>query len=169
MKGLPNIIKSLQLLKGLGIVIIILISTSCSTDNAVKLAYNLETAAETLKSQEIGSELVIKFKPTDTETPFTILMLSEKGVNFNELIEIGLDSLVVENLFPQLSHINLKDGATLIVYQNGTISFTTYYRRFVDVNTTQIINGKGITNILVKKVGVGLGNLTNEILFIELK
>ena len=85
-----------------------------------------------------------------------------------ELIEEGLDSLLVENLFPQLSYIDLKNRATSVVYQNGTISFTTYYRRFLDVNTTQIINGKGDTDIRVKTIGVGPGNVTDEVLLIEL-
>jgi len=161
----------LKLSKSIMIVMIIMSSTSCSfiRDNAVNLAYDLEAAAKTLKSQKIGSEFVINYKPLDTEAPFTILIFSEKGVTFDELIEKGLDPLVVENLFPQLSYIDLKDRATLIVYQNETISFTTYYRRFVDVNTTQIINGKGNTDILVKTIGVGPGNLSDEILLIELQ
>tara|TARA_R110000787_G_scaffold17143_1_gene54091 strand:+ start:216 stop:671 length:456 start_codon:yes stop_codon:yes gene_type:complete len=150
---------------------IIISSTSCSfmRDNAVNLAYDLEAAAKKLKSQKTGSEFVINFEPVDTKAPFTILILSEKGVTFDELIEKGLDSLLVEDLFPQLSYIDLKNSATIVVYQNGTISFTTYYRRFVDVTTTQIINGKGNTDILVKTIGVGPGNLSDEVLLIELQ
>jgi hypothetical protein len=171
MKNILNNTGILKLSKSFMIVMIINFSISCSVmrDNAVNLAYNLEAAAKTLKSQKIGSEFVINFEPIDTEAPFTILIFSENGVTFNELIKKGLDSLLVEDLFPQLSYINLKDGATLIVYQNGTISFTTYYRRFVDVNTTQIINGKGNTDIIVKTIGVGTGNITDEVLLIELQ
>ena len=71
--------------------------------------------------------------------------------------------------FNQSKYIDLKNRATSVVYQNGTISFTTYYRRFVDVNTTQIINGKGNTDIIVKTIGVGTGNITDEVLLIELQ
>jgi hypothetical protein len=153
------------------IVMFIISSASCSliSDNAVNLAYDLEAAAKVLKSQKFGSEFVINYEPIDTEAPFTILVLSEKGVTFDELIEKGLDSLVVEELYPQLSYIDLRDRATLIVYQNGTFSFTSYYRGFVDVNTTQIISGKGNTDILVKTIGVGSGNVSDEVLLIELK
>lgn len=104
----------------------------------------MEAVAQTLKSQKIGSEFVINFEPIDKKAPFTILMLSEKGVIFKELIEKGLDSILVEDLFPQLSYIDLKNSATSVVYQNGTISFTSYYRRFVDVHSTQIIMVKEI-------------------------
>ena len=161
----------LKLSKLFMIVMIMNISTSCSfkSDNAVNFAYDLESAAKTLKSLKIGSEFVINFAPIDTEAPFIILMFSENGVTFNELIEKGLDSLLVEDLFPQLSYIDLKNKATSVVYQNGTISFTTYYRRFVDVNTTQIIKGKGDTDILVKTIGVGPGNNSDEVLLIELQ
>lgn len=172
MKNILNNTRILKLSKLFMIVMIINFSTSCSfiRDNAVNLAYDLEAAAKKLKSQKIGGEFVINFEPIDLETPFTILMFSENGVTFNELIEKGLDTLVVENLFPQLSYIDLKDRATLIVYQNETISFTTYYRRFVDVNTTQIINGKGNTDIIVKTIGVVPGNITDdEVLLIELQ
>ncbi|UQD56534.1 hypothetical protein [Flavobacterium sp. K5-23] len=160
----------MKLSKSFMIAMIIISSISCSflRDNAVNLAYDLEAASKTLKPLKIGSEYVINFEPADTEAPFTILILSEKGVTFNELIEKGLDPLLVEDLFPQLSYIDLKNGATSVVYQNGTISFTTYYRRFVDVATTQIINGKGNTDILVKTIGVAPGNLSNEVLLIEL-
>ena len=160
----------MKLLKPLLIVIVIVFATSCSftRDNAVNLAYDLESAAKTLKTQEIGGEFVINFEPIDAEAPFTILIFSEEGVTSNELIEKGLDSLLVEDLFPQLSYIDLKNSATCVVYQNGTISFTTYYRRFVDVTTTQMINGKCKTDILVKTIGVGPGNLSDEVLLIEL-
>lgn len=161
----------LKLSKTFMILILFISLTSCSLihDNAVNLAYDLEKAAKKLKSQEIGSEFIINFEPVDTESPFTILVLSEKGVTFDELIEKGLDSLIVEDLFPQLSYIDLKKRATLIVYQNGSISFTTYYRRFVDVKTTQVINSIGDTEILVKTIGIGAGNLSDEVLLIELK
>ena len=171
MKSILNNTRILRLSKLFMIVMIINFSTSCSftSDNAVNLAYDLEAAAKTLKSQKIGSEFVINFAPIDSEAPFTILIFSENGVTFNELIEKGLDSLLVEELFPQLSYIDLKNRATSVVYQNGTISFTTYYRRFVDVNTTQIINGKGDTDIFVKTIGVGPGNFSDEVLLIELQ
>lgn len=171
MNRMLNNAKILKLSQSLTIVILFIILTSCSLigDNAVNFAYDLEAAAKELKSQEIGSEFVINFEPIDKEAPFTLLMFSEKGVTFNELIEKGLDSILVQDLFPQLSYIDLKDGATCVVYQNETISFTTYYRQFVDVNTTQIINGKGDTDILVKTTGVVPGNLTDEVLLIELQ
>ena len=166
-----NNTKTLKLLKSLMIVIVIISSVSCSftSDNSIILANGLESAAKELKSQNTGSEIFINFEPVDTEAPFTILIISEKGVTFSELIEKGLDSLLVEDLFPQLSYIDLKNRATSVVYQNGKISFTTYYRRFVDVTTTQIINGKGNTDILVKTIGVGPGNVTDEVLLIELQ
>ena len=171
MSYILNNARILKLSKSFIIVMIFISLTSCSltSDNAANLAYDLETAAKELKSQENGSEFVINFEPVDTEAPFTILVLSEKGVTFDELIEKGLDSLLVEDLFPQLSYIDLKNRATLIVYQNGSISFTTYYRRFVDVKTTQVINGIGVTDILVKTIGVGPGNLSDEVLLIELQ
>jgi len=171
MKKTLNNTRILKLSKLFMIVMIINFSTSCSfiNDNAVNFAYDLEAAAKALKSQKIGSEFVINFTPIDTEAPFTILMFSENGVTFNELIEKGLDSLLVEDLFPQLSYIDLKNSATSVVYQNGTISFTTYYKRFVDVNTTQIINGKGDTDIIVKTIGVGPGDISDEVLLIELQ
>lgn len=171
MSYILNNARILKLSKSFMIVMIFISLTSCSltVDNAVNLAYNLEAAAKELKSQEIGSEFVINFEPVDTEAPFTILVLSEKGVTFDELIEKGLDSLIVEDLFPQLSYIDLKNGATLIVYQNGSISFTTHYRRFVDVKTTQVINSIGVTDILVKTIGIGPGNLSDEVLLIELQ
>ena len=168
---MKKILNNTRMLKLSKLFMIIVFSTSCSftSDNAVNFAYDLEAAAKTLKSQKIGSEFVINFVPIDIEAPFTILIFSENGVTFNELIEKGLDSLLVEELFPQLSYIDLKNSATSVVYQNGTISFTTYYRRFVDVNTTQIIYGKGDTDILVKTIGVGLGNDSDEVLLIELQ
>ena len=171
MKKTLNNTRILKLSKLFMIVMIINFSTSCSfiNDNAVNFAYDLEVAAKALKSQKIGSEFVINFTPIDTEAPFTILMFPENGVTFNELIEKGLDSLLVEDLFPQLSYIDLKNSATSVVYQNGTISFTTYYKRFVDVNTTQIINGKGDTDIIVKTIGVGPGDISDEVLLIELQ
>lgn len=163
--------KILRLSKSFTIAILILSLTSCSltSDNAVKLAYDLEEAANELKSKVTGSEFVINFEPIDVEAPFTILLLSENGVTYDELIEKGVDSLIVEDLFPQLSYIDLKERATLIVYQNGSISFTTYYRRFVDVKSTQVISGTGNTDILLKTVGLGQGNLSDEVLLIELK
>jgi hypothetical protein len=170
MNYILNNARILKLSKSLMIGLFFISLTSCSLtrDNAVNLAYNLEAAAKKLKSQEIGSEFVINFEPVDTEAPFTILVLSEKGVTFDELIEIGLDSLIVEDLFPQLSYIDLKNGATLIVYQNASISFTTHYKRFVDVKTTQVISSLGVTDILVKTIGIGQGNLSDEVLLIEL-
>lgn len=152
------------------IVIIISFCSGCSfTDNATKLAYELESSAETLKSQQNGSEVIVKYETKDSKAPFTILVLSEKGITSDELYEMGLDSVIVKDLFPQLSYIDLKNGATLIVYQNGGISFTTYYRRFVDVKATQIINGTGNSDIVVKKTGVGPGHFTEEIIQVELR
>ena len=145
--------------------------TSCSVmmDNATIMAYDLKSAAKKLEDQPIGSELVLTYKPQDVEAPFVMLLLSEDGVNYDELLQKGLDSLIVEDLYPQLSYIDLKDRATMVVYQNGTISFTTYYRRYVDVKTTQMIRGKGNTEITVKTIGVGKGNVTDEVLLIELQ
>jgi hypothetical protein len=153
------------------IAMLLMAISSCSVmmDNATIMAYDLKSAAKKLEDQPIGSELMLTYKPEDAEAPFTMLILSENGVTYDELIERGLDSLIVEDLFPQLSHIDLKERATLIVYQNGTISYTTHYRRFVDVKTTQIISGKGNTEITVKTIGVGKGNVTDEVLLVELQ
>ena len=138
MNNLLNNARIWKLSKSLMIVMIFISLSSCSVigDNAVNLAYDLEAAAQNLKSQKIGSEFVIHFEPVDIEAP---------------------------------SYIDLKDGATLIVYQNGSISFTTYYRQFVDVKTTQVINGIGVTDILVKTIGVRPGNLSDQVLIIELQ
>lgn len=138
-------------------------------DNAMRMSNALEEAAKSLKSEDIGSEIVVTFEPKDEAAPFTVLVLSENGVTYDELIERGLDRLIVEDLFPQLSHIDLKERATLIVYQNGAISYTTHYRRFVDVKTTQIISGKGDTDISVKTIEVAKGNGTDEVVLIELQ
>ncbi len=56
----------------------------------------------------------------------------------------------------------------LNVYQNGTESNTSYHCRFVDVVTTQTINGIGNADIVVKKVGVGPGDFSKEVVLIEL-
>ena len=100
MKNILNNTGILKLSKSFMIVMIINFSISCSVmrDNAVNLAYDLEAAAKTLKSQKIGSEFVINYKPLDTEAPFTILIFSEKGVTFDELIEKGLDPTVAKEL-----------------------------------------------------------------------
>lgn len=145
--------------------------TSCSVmmDNATIMAYDLKSAAKKLEDQPIGSELVLTYKPQDVEAPFVMLLLSEDGVTYDELLQKGLESLIVEDLYPQLSYIDLKDRATMVVYQNGAMSFTTYYRRYVDVKTTQMIRGKGNTEITVKTIGVGKGNITDEVLLIELQ
>lgn len=163
-----NVLKGSILLM-IAIVLISLTSCSLTSDNATKFAYQIETAAKELKPKGIGSEFVINFEPIDIEAPFTILVLSENGVTYEELIEKGIDSLIVKDLFPQLSYIDLKDRATLVVYQNGSMSFTTYYRRFVDVKNTQVIKGAGNTDILLKSVGLAKGNLSNEVLLVELQ
>jgi hypothetical protein len=144
-------------------------SCSLASDNATKLGDDLQSAASELKDKEIGSEFVFNYEPKDPETPFTILIFPEKGVTYAELLDKGLDSLIVADLYPQLSYIDLKDNATSVVYQNGKISFSTFYKRFVDVTTAQIISGQGNINITVKSLGVGLGNLGDEVLLIELK
>lgn len=168
-----DVLKSFQISGFQKFPIIVLVISFCSgcslTDNSTKLAYDLESASKTLKSQENGSEVIIKYETKDSKAPFTILVLSEKGVTSDELYEKGLDSSIVKDLFPQLSYIDLKNGATLIVYQNGKINFTTYYRQFVDVSSTQIVNGTGKCNIVVKKTGVGPGHLTGEVILIELR
>uniref|UniRef100_UPI00404B4FAD hypothetical protein n=1 Tax=Flavobacterium sp. TaxID=239 RepID=UPI00404B4FAD len=163
--------KFLKLTKPLVLFTLMVFSVSCSViyDNSNILANELESAAKKLKSQKIGSEVTINFEPVDQEAPFTILILSENGVTFDELIEKGLDSLLVADLFPRLSYIDLKNSATCVIYQNKEISFTTYYRQFVDVASTQIISGKGATDILVKTIGVRPGNVTDEVLLIELQ
>jgi hypothetical protein len=163
--------KILKLTNRLWLFTLMVFSVSCSviSDNSNILSSELESAAQELKSQKVGSEVTINFEPNDDEAPFTILILSEKGVTFDALIERGLDSLLVADLFPRLSHIDLKNSATCVIYQNQEISYTTYYRRFVDVKTTQIISGKGATDIVVKKIGVGPGNITEEVILIELQ
>lgn len=153
------------------IVLVISFCSGCSllTANSTKLAYELETASKELKAQENGSEFIIEYGSKDSKAPFTILVLSEKGITSEELYEKGLDSSIVKDLFPQLSYIDLKNKATLIVYQNGEISFTSCYRGFVDVTATQIVNGTGNCNIVVKKTGVGPGHITGEVILIELR
>jgi hypothetical protein len=80
----------------------------------------------------------------------------------NELYRKGLDSKIVENLY------DLRKGAALIVYQNGIMSFATYHGRFVDVAATQIINGTGNTDIVVKKNGINISPFTEELSLVEL-
>jgi len=146
------------------IVLVIVFCTGCSfTDNATKLANQLESASKELKSKKDGSEIIVHYKTEDSKASFTILVLSEKGATSDELYQKGLDSSIVEHLF------DLKKGAALIVYQNGIMSSTTYYLRFVDVAATQIIKSTGNTDLVVKKVGVGLGRFTEEVVLIELQ
>ena len=118
------------------IVPVIVFCTGCSlTDNSTKLAYQLESISQKLKSQKNGSEIIIHYETEDGKAPFTILIEPEGGIT---------------------------------VYQNGTESNTTYSRRFADVVTTQTIKGIGSADIVVKKVGVGPGNFSKEVVLIEL-
>ena len=189
MGRLMNNIKTLTVKKSLMMVLIIISSTftiylivffamslSFKSNNSQVMGGGLHSAYKTLKSQKIGSEFVITYEPVDTLAPFTILILSGNGVTFDELIEKGLDSLIVEDLFSQLQLSNiikssgeLKNISRLIVYQNDTISFATAYRRWVDVKTTQIINGTGDTDIIVQTIGRSPRKRTSGILLIELK
>ncbi len=152
----------------LSIIVISIASCSFSRDNAASLAYDLEDAAEKLKTQDIGAEQPINFKPKDKQSPFVILITTERGVTKDELIAKGLDATIVNDLYSKLNYINLRNSATIVVFQNGEISFTTYYRRFVEVDATQIIESKGNTEIIVKTKGVTKGHLTDEVLLIDL-
>jgi hypothetical protein len=146
------------------IVLVIVFCTGCSfTDNATELAYQLESASTKLKSKKDGSEIIIHYEPKDSKAPFTILVLSDKGTTSDELYQKGLDSSIVEYLG------DLKKGSALVVYQNGIMSSTTYHARFVDVAATQIIKSTGNTDIVMKKIGVGLGRFTKGLILIELR
>ncbi len=138
------------------IILLIVCTTGCSAlkDNATILAYELESAADELKSQTNGSTYLIHYEPMDTSLPYTILFFNDDGIKEADLLQKGLDTATVKDLYPQLSYIDLKDRATCVVNQKGIISFTTYYRRFVDVKDDQVITGKGNMDILVKKMGV---------------
>jgi hypothetical protein len=152
------------------VLFIFVLLTGCSLeDNATALAYQLEAVSKDLKSEANGAKNTIYYESDDSNAPFTILLLPEQGVTENELLEKGLDSVLVSKLFPQLSYVDLKDRSALIVYQNDKISFTTYYRRFVDVNETQIINGRGATDITVTKIGEGPGHIKDKIILVTLE
>ena len=63
-----------------------------------------------------------------------------------------------------LHDINIDDELVFNYNENET------YTAVVNINnTTQIINGKGNTDIIVKTIGVGTGNITDEVLLIELQ
>ncbi len=137
-------------------ILLVVCITGCSAlkDNATIIAYELESAADELKSQPNGSTYLMHYEPRDTTLPFTLLFFNEDGIKEADLLQKGLDTATVKDLYPQLSYINLKSRATCIVYQNGMVSFTTYYREFVDVKDDLVISGKGKIAILVKKIGV---------------
>src|SRR6478609_5721282 len=76
------------------IVLVIVFCTGCSfTDNATKLANQLESASKELKSKKDGSEIIVHYKTEDSKSSFTILVLSEKGATSDELYQKGLDSV----------------------------------------------------------------------------
>ena len=140
----------------------------CSNDNATLLASELKHASEKLDDEKEGSEYTIHFRSMNAENPYTILIFPKRGATAADLISKGLDSAFVKDLYPQLSYIDLKEGATLIVYQQSRISFTTYYRRFVDVSELQIVTATGDKDIVVKKIGMGPGAFTPEVVMIVL-
>jgi hypothetical protein len=58
-------------------------------------------------------------KPKDPENAFLLFSyFQKKGVTYTELLDKGLDSLIVKLTYDQLSYIDLKDNATSVVYQN---------------------------------------------------
>lgn len=158
-----NHISTIQ--KFLLIVLLVVFCTGCElfSDNATRLAFRLESAFNILKSQKNGSVVIIPYESDDSKAPFTILIIPKNGTTSDELYRNGLDSNIVEHLF------GIKKEGGLIVFQNGNISNTTYYRNFVEVTATQIIKGSGKIDIVVKKVGVGPGTLTKEVMLIELR
>jgi hypothetical protein len=81
------------------IILVIIFCTGCFlTDNATKLAYQLESASKKLKSQKNGSEIIIHYETEDSKAPFTILILPENGVTSDELYQKGLDSNVLKKI-----------------------------------------------------------------------
>ena len=150
--------------------LILVCGVGCSalSDNATKLASKLGSAANALQDQMNGSESTIHFEPVNKEYPYTILIFTEKGATFDELIKKDLDPVIVKDLFPQLSYIDLKGGAALIVYQQGKITFTTYYRRFVEVSDIQVVSATGDKDIVVKKIGTTNGAFTDKVIVVEL-
>ncbi len=63
------------------IVPVIVFCTGCSlTDNSTKLAYQLESISQKIKSQKNGSEIIIHYETEDGKAPFTILIEPEGGI-----------------------------------------------------------------------------------------
>ena len=125
---------------------------ACS-DNATKLAHDIESGVNQLQSQDEGSEYTIRYKPVhEKQEAYTIVFLPEKETISDDLIKKGVDPYIAKDIFSRLSYINIGKGAMLIVYQAGKISFTTFHRRFVSVSDIQVANSKGETNIVLKKI-----------------
>jgi hypothetical protein len=132
---------------------LILTSFVACSDNATKLAYDIESAFKRLQSQGVGSEYVILYEPVDEkEKPYTIIFLPEKETTSDDLIEKGVNPEISKDIFSQLSYIDIGKEAMLIVYQAGKINFTTYHRRFASVSDIKVVNATGKSEIVVKKI-----------------
>lgn len=138
------------------ILILCLIQIGCVScvDNATKLAGQLETASNSLQFKPKGTEYTINYRPVYRWVkPYVIVLIPGREITLSELTQKGLDYDVGYEIFSSLGYIDVGYGdSLLIIYQDGDITFTSYFRQFVKFSDIHVIKSSGSHKIVVKKI-----------------
>lgn len=153
MRSLLNNLKNLNVKKNIILCLILFCCISCE-DNATNLAKELESASGALQFEPKGTEYIINYRPVYKWTkPYVIILIPEREVTLDQLIQEGLDGDVGYDIFSSLGYMDVGYGdSLLIVYQEGEINFTGYFGKFVKFSEIKVIEASGSQKLVVKKI-----------------
>jgi hypothetical protein len=135
--------------------------TACS-DNAIRLRFAIEAAAERLDAGPDFSEERVSYVPVAApKKAYWLIFFPERRVYAEELVARGMPAEAANRVFRELGYVDVGLGPSLVVYQEGErLAFTGYYgKKLVIVKDLIVEERTGRCEVLVRK--------QNETLYIE--
>ncbi|HYC61741.1 MAG TPA: hypothetical protein VEK79_19460 [Thermoanaerobaculia bacterium] len=106
---------------------VLLLQTGCS-DNAIKLRFGIEAAADRLAAGSGFSEERVSYVPVAAPAKgYWLIFFPHRRVNAEELISRGMPRDAADRIFRDLGYIDVGHGPLLVVFQDGErLNFTRY-------------------------------------------
>jgi len=108
-----------------------LVVSSCTSDNAVELSLSISSAAKALRADGDRSEATVTFVPVEEpERSYTLIFFPDRETKPSELVALGLEQTVVDDVFDTLGYVEIGTRPSLVVWRKeGEMSFTGVWNR----------------------------------------
>lgn len=138
-----------------GVVLLAAPFASGCADNATKLSFAIERAADRAASDPADSQTLVYTPKTHPERPYYLIFLPDRETGLNDLVSAGLPEAMAIRILREMGYLS-PAPFHVVAQEGGRTTFTTHWHQFAHVPEVLVVPARGSVELELRDTGNGL-------------